>query len=412
MFSVLKNNRDVRRLFIGDNISIIGDYFSYVALAGLVKELTDSNFLVALVYVAFTMPFFFTTPLAGPVIDKFNRRNVIVVVSLMQAVCAIGFLFASDSRIWIAFVAQIGITCLSAFVNPAFSAALPNVVKDDEELRQANALFGSSWGAMVFIGAAAGGLFSQAFGRSATFIADIATFVICAGLVALVKTPMQEKRGEHHSTVIKPIADMKEALHYAKSDHTVLALLASKTTFAIGAGAVSQLAVLAIDAFGKGDGGTGLILAARGFGAAVGPYVMMRFVKNNLPRLLGVCGYAGLVYALFYVGAATSPNIIFACLFIFGAHLGGGAQWTLSSYGLQVRAPDNIRGRVLSADYAIATLTMGVSSIVAGVLSEFLPIRVSIAILGLTSGIAATAYLISTAKLRARLRSDLRLQSA
>ena len=406
MFAVLRTNRDVRRLFIADNISIIGDYFSYVALAGLVKQITESNFLVALVYVAFTMPFFFTTPLAGPVIDKFNRRNVIVAASLMQAVCAVGFLLASESHIWIAFVAQIGITCLSAFVNPAFLAALPNVCKDDEELRQANALFGSSWGAMVFIGAAAGGFFSQAFGRSATFMADIATFIICAGLVALVRTPMQEKRGEHHSTVIRPIADMKEALHFAKSDHTILALLASKTTFAIGAGAVSQLAVLAIDAFGKGDGGTGVILAARGVGAAVGPYVMMRFVKNNLPRLLGVCGYAGLLYALFYIFAAVSPNIVFACLFIFGAHLGGGAQWTLSSYGLQVRSPDNIRGRILSADYAFATLVMGVSSIVAGILGEFLPIRTSIAIMGLASGVAAVVYLFGTAKLRERLRTE------
>lgn len=406
MFAVLKKNRDVRRLFIADNISIIGDYFSYVALAGLVKQITESNFLVALVYVAFTMPFFFTTPLAGPVIDKFNRRNVIVAASLMQAVCAVGFLLASESHIWIAFVAQVGITCLSAFVNPAFSAALPNVCKDDDELRQANALFGSSWGAMVFIGAAAGGFFSQAFGRSATFMADIATFIICAGIVALVRTPMQEKRGEHHSTVIRPIADMKEALHFAKSDHTILALLASKTTFAIGAGAVSQLAVLAIDAFGKGDGGTGVILAARGVGAAVGPYVMMRFVKNNLPKLLGVCGYAGLVYALFYIFAAVSPNIVFACLFIFGAHLGGGAQWTLSSYGLQVRSPDNIRGRILSADYAFATLVMGVSSIVAGILGEFLPIRTSIAIMGLASGVAAVIYLFGTAKLRERLRTE------
>lgn len=407
MFAVLKKNRDVRRLFIADNISIIGDYFSYVALAGLVKQVTNSNFLVALVYVAFTMPFFFTTPLAGPVIDKFNRRNVIVAASLMQAVCAGGFLFANESRIWIAFAAQIGITCLSAFVNPAFSAALPNVCKDDEELLQANALFGSSWGAMVFIGAAAGGFFSQAFGRSATFMADIATFLVCAAIVALVKTPMQQKRGEHQSTVIKPIADMKEAFQYAKRDHTILALMASKTTFAIGAGAVSQLAVLAIDAFGTGDGGTGVILAARGVGAAVGPFVVMRFVKNNLPKLLGVCGYAGLAYAFFYICAAASPNIVFACLFIFGAHFGGGAQWTLSSYGLQVRAPDNIRGRVLSADYAIATLVMGVSSIIAGVLGEFLPIRGSIAIMGLSSGVAAVVYLLGTAKLRARLRTEL-----
>mgnify|MGYP000311243245 CR=1 FL=1 len=65
-----------------------------------------------------------------------------------------------------------------------------------------------------------------------------------------------------------PLADMREAFHVAKEDHVILALIASKTTFAIGAGAVSQLAVFASDVFNKGDGGSGLLLAARGAVAA------------------------------------------------------------------------------------------------------------------------------------------------
>ena len=83
--NVLLANKDVRRLFVADNISIIGDYFTYVALAGMVKEVTDSNFLVALVYVAFTLPSFFTTPFGGPTVDKFDRKKIIVFISLAQA---------------------------------------------------------------------------------------------------------------------------------------------------------------------------------------------------------------------------------------------------------------------------------------------------------------------------------------
>ena len=60
---------------------------------------------------------------------------------------------------------------------------------------------------------------------------------------------------------------MGEAIALARRDHVILALMSSKATFAVGAGVVSQLAVLASDVHGSGDGGRGLLLAARGLGA-------------------------------------------------------------------------------------------------------------------------------------------------
>ena len=407
MFTVLRTNRDVRYLFIADNISIMGDYFTYIALAGLVKDFTDSNLLVAFVYVAFTLPSFFLSPLAGPVADKFDRRKILVIFSLLQALCGIGFLFTTHNRIWIGLLAQTLITGLSAFVNPAFSAALPNLVRNKDELRQANALFGSSWGVMVFAGAALGGLFSQLFGRTATFAADIATFLIAAYLIARIKTPMQEARTETHQTRVRPIADMREALHLAKSDHTIFALIASKTTFAVGAGAVGQLAVLASDAFHTGDGGRGLLFAARGVGSALGPIAATRFVRNNFPRLLTTCGVAGFLFAFGYLGAAVSPTLVIACLCIMAAHFGGGAQWTLSTYGLQMRSPDKLRGRVLAGDMALVTLMLGVSSVVAGILSEYLAVRTAMAIMGILAGVAATLNMTLTSSMRRRLRNEL-----
>ncbi len=407
MFTVLRTNRDVRYLFIADNISIMGDFFTYIALAGLIKDFTDSNLLVAFVYVAFTLPTFFMSPLAGPVADRFDRRKILVVFSLFQALSAVGFLFTTHDRIWLGLLAQTLITGLSAFVNTAYSAALPNLVRNDDELRQANALFGSSWGVMIFAGAALGGLFSQVFGRTATFVADIATFLIAVCLVLRIKTPMQEPRTEPHQVRVRPIADMGEALHLAKSDRVIFALIASKTTYAVGAGAVSQLAVLASDAFRTGDGGTGLLFAARGLGAALGPIVATRYVRNNFPRLLTTCGIAGFLFAVGYLGASVSPTLIIACLCIMAAHLAGGAQWTLSTYGLQMRTPDRLRGRVLAGDMALVTLMLGMSSVVAGILSEFFAVRTAMAMMGILAGVAATLNMVLTSAMRQRLRSEL-----
>ena len=63
---VLRTNASVRNLFLAQNVSVMGDYFTYVALVGLIKEATDSTFLVSLVYAAYVLPSFFFSPIAGP----------------------------------------------------------------------------------------------------------------------------------------------------------------------------------------------------------------------------------------------------------------------------------------------------------------------------------------------------------
>ena len=88
MFSVLKNNRELRLLFVAQNLSFLGDWFTFVALAGLVQDATGSKFLVSLLLVAFSLPSFLASPIGGPVADRHDRRQVLIVVSLLQAVAA------------------------------------------------------------------------------------------------------------------------------------------------------------------------------------------------------------------------------------------------------------------------------------------------------------------------------------
>jgi len=407
VFKVLRDNRELRLLFVAQNLSFIGDWFTFVALAGLVQDITGSKFLVSLLLVAFSLPSFLASPIGGPVADRYDRRKVLIVVSILQAIAAVSFLLIGDSRIWIAFVAQSSIAALAAFVRPALEAAIPNLARDPDELRQANALFGSSWGVMLAVGAGIGGIFSQVFGRQAAFIADIATFIVAAGLIALVTRPMQEQRAANHSKRIRPISDMREALHLAKSDHVIMSLLMSKMTFAVGAGVVSQLAVFAADSFNRGDAGRGIMLGLRGLGSALGPLLAARFVKNDLSKVILVCGIAGLGFAGGYLAAAASPIFILACVCIGFAHLGGGAQWTLSTYGLQVRCPDEMRGRVLAGDFALITLSLGLSSLLAGVVSEYIGARGTIAVFALLAVLASLIYLFATRTVRKNLSEEI-----
>jgi hypothetical protein len=166
---------------------------------------------------------------------------------------------------------------------------------------------------------------------------------------------------------------------------------------------VSQLAVLASDVFDSGDQGLGLLLAARGVGSGLGPFVGARWAGGSLRRVMTLSGWAALAFSATYVGAAWAPTLAIALAFVFVAHLGGGANWALSTYGLQRRVHDRVLGRVMAGDFAILTLVLSVTSICAGLLSS--AVGVQWAITGF-AGLAAAAgalYLVSTRTIRRTL---------
>ncbi len=388
-------------------VSYLGDWFAFVALAGLVEDVTNSRFLVSLVLVSMTIPGLFMSPIAGSFADRFDRRKILIAVSGLQSISALLMLLHSAAGIWITFVAQCLIAGLAAFVGPSTSASVPNLVDNDEDLRKTNALFGSTWGIMLAVGAALGGVFAGIFGRNAAFIADAVSFVIAGLLFAGVKRPMQSERTQKSNTGrVRPIADMKEAINVAKKDPVILALLCSKMTFAVGAGIVSQLAVLASNVFHVGDSGRGLLIGVRGIGSGLGPILGARIAGRDMAKLLKVCGYAGLVFAVCYVGAALSPFIGMAAVFIALAHLSGGAQWTLSTLGLQMESPDHVRGRVMAGDMAMVNTMIGFTSILAGLTSQFIGVRPAIIIFAAAAAVASVVYLIATAGIIRRLRNE------
>lgn len=406
MFSLLRRNRNIRLVVSAQIISYLGDWFTFVALAGLVQDLTSSKFLVSVVMVSFTFPSFLMSPIAGPSADRFDRRKILIVVSFIQAVAALGLLTVDKGHVWTAFLFQGLIAAFASFVQPATSASIPNLVDNEEDLRMANAITGSTWGVMLALGAAIGGVFAAAFGRDAAFIADAVSFLLAGILFIFINRPTQlHDTSAASGKKVRPIADMKEAIHVAREDSVILALMSSKMTYALGAGIVSQLAVLASVAFHAGDGGRGLLIAARGIGAGLGPIAASRFIKNDLSRLLRICGFASLVFSFCYLGAAMSPALGIAFGFVAVAHFGGGAQWVMSSVGLQMRAPDNVRGRVLAGDFALVSLVMAITSIAAGATSQAIGVRSAMVIFAGVAAVASAGYILATNNLRRSLRN-------
>jgi MFS family permease len=391
--ALLAHNPNFRRLWLAHLISLGGDWFNQVALLGLVLELTDSALNSGLILAAGILPQFLFATVSGPVADRFNRKTLMIISDLARVLLALGMLLVqSPGDVWIGILCMAGISAFSAFFQPASGASLPNLVKA-EELAIANTLMSASWGTMLAVGAALGGWVASSLGREAAFGLNAASFALSAVLILRINARLTVH--EPASAKPHPLRDIHEGLLYARSDRRLIALLATKGGFGLGVGVIALLPVLATDVFQTTDAGIGILFAARGLGALLGPFGAAAYVGRSERRLFLALGSAMAVYGGAYLLVARMPNLWLAATCAAVAHLGGGAQWVLSSYGLQRLTPDYIRGRILALDLGLVSLTISVSSLVAGRLGDVLDPRT--VMLGLAAVELAYALLWLTA---------------
>src|ERR687888_353531 len=129
VIGLLRRNRNFRLLFFAQVVSFTGDWFLFVALAGLVYSLTRSPALVAAVYAAWTVPFALFTFVGGPLADRLNRQVLMISADLARTALCFGFfLIHRPSQVWLVYVLAGSITALGALFEPASMAALPNLV--------------------------------------------------------------------------------------------------------------------------------------------------------------------------------------------------------------------------------------------------------------------------------------------
>lgn len=391
---LLRREPDFRRLYLATLIALGGDWFAVVPLLVLLPELTGSGLWGALVLTADTAAFALLSPYAGTVVDRLDRRQVLIGANVVAGLAALLLLLVdSRSTAWVALLGIAVVAAAKAFAQPAGTAALPNLV-GPEDLATASVLSGASWGTMLAVGAALGGLVAGTLGVRACFLIDAALLLLAAALVGRTSTPFsdpstppRERRSARH--------DVGEALTYARGHARVRALLTAKAGPAFGNGALSLFPLFGAAAFGLGPLGVGLLYSARGVGALLGPLVMRRRATDPA-RLGGVLAGSMAVFGVGYVALAVAPAFWLVLLLLVVAHAGGGANWILSTYGLQATVPDALRGRVFSADATLATVVIAASQVTFGLLSEVVAARELLALAGLLVLVYAGVWWLRT----------------
>lgn len=378
--SVLTRNRDFRYLFLAELVMFGGDWFALIPLVTLLQQLTGSGLPGAIVLAAETAVNALLLPFAGTLADRLDRRKIMIAANV-ATIGAISMLFLvrSPGLAWIGPVA-IGLAAAAkAFYSPAASAALPNLV-DPADLPAANSLGGSAWGTMLVVGASLGGILSTLVGPYVCFGITVCCLLISATLVWRVRRPMQLDRDPTVATA-RPLRAIGEALRFIRRNPRVLSLVTVKSAVGVGNGTVGIFPVLAAVVFTAGPIGTGLLFAARGLGALVGPLLLRRVLSRRSWLMPGLA-LSMIAYGLAYLGVAASGWFWLVLVLVTVAHLAGGANWVLSNFALQIEVPDELRGRVFATDMMIVTLAMSFSFFFAGALADHVNPRVPIAICG------------------------------
>jgi predicted MFS family arabinose efflux permease len=354
LLTLIRSNRDFRLLWFGQIVSQLGDWFNIVALFALLFELTGSATAVAALMVMQMLPVALVGPLAGVVVDRFDRRRIMIAADLLRGTAVLGLLLVrTPETVWLAYVVTGIMVACSGFFEPARSATVPSIVPR-EQLVAANAISTGTWSAMLAIGAALGGGVAAWLGRDAAFLLNATSYLLSALFLLRMRVP----RVEEASRAVIGLRGVIDGLTYIRGHREVARIALVKGGWAIVGGALLLLTVFGDRIFRIGDSsdaGIGSLYASRGVGALAGSLIVSVIAsrKGNLIRLIAPAYFvAGACYA----SLAIVPSIGMAALAVIAAHVFGSILWVSSNVLLQLQVPDAYRGRVFSAELIVLAL--------------------------------------------------------
>lgn len=398
---LLRRNPGYARLWMAQAISLLGDWFSTIALLGLVARYSEgSGVAVSALLVARFLPPLIVGPFAGVLVDRLNRKLLMIVSDSVRVVIVLLFLLVNDaSLLWLIYLLTILQFSFSALFEPARSAVLPSVVQADD-LVKANFLGSATWSVMLAAGAALGGAVATLFGTSTALVIDASSFALSAVLIASIQ--LNVRADARIDTDIPSTSDstsqlgFRDGLRYIAKRPATAATLLIKLGGSIGS-VDTFMTIYATTLFVIGENGTGslgIFYAAFGIGAVISPILLNRFNQDSvrLMRRYVALGYATITLGWFLFGGA--PTLFLAALGILVKAMGSSIYWTYSSVILQKTVPDKFLGRVFSLDLAGFQLSTVLSIIITGgVLDRFTGAPVQHIVIG--TGIVSLIPLIA-----------------
>ena len=348
-----------RLLFLATLGSSLGTLLAAIALAIDVKDRTNSGAWVGAVLLVEFLPTVLVGLTLGPLLDRFDRRRLMVVADLVRAgvFCTLPFVGTAGAIVALAAVAGLA----TGFFRPAVYAGVPNLVPDTE-LAPANALLQTVENASWAVGPVVGGLITAAWGPHTAYWINATSFVVSALLVARIPSRLLQSataltRGHRR--------DLRDGFTATLRARPALAVLVAWSLACLGSGAISVSEVfMAKNTLDAGDFGYGLIYGGIGTGLVLGS-----FFSGPLIARLGnarAYGSALLLMALgFGVGAASVDIWMAAALCVVGG-IGNGLVIVCNALLIQRGVPDDMRGRVLTFVMSVTYGATGISMVLGG----------------------------------------------
>ena len=388
--------RDFRRVWIAEVISDVGNFITFIALALLIHDLTGKTFAVGIALALRSIPWFTLGPIAGVIVDRADRRVVMVVSDVARA--ALVTVLAFTHTVGQAYLLAFASGCFGPFFRPARQALLPTIAPGENYVR-ALALSEIAHQSLHTVGPAMGGLAVLALGARHAFFLDAGTFVVSAALVVGISArgaPRARPAG-----LDQVLADLKEGARFLGRERVLRSLVASRAATVFGGvGIIALLVGYVRDDLHRGAGSYGIALAMGGIGTVVLSIALAR--RGAAVRRARWLVLAAASQAL-YVVMAWRPGFValLAVMLVEGAAVTGLALY--DDMVIAERTPDEARGRVFGLSGASAEAAEFVGALVFTALGDSVGVPVA---MGVAGGVAAGLGILALAPALRPLRAD------
>ncbi|HEX2252708.1 MAG TPA: MFS transporter [Thermoanaerobaculia bacterium] len=411
---LLFGNTAFRRLWAAEIVSLLGDWFNTIALYTLVDRLTGSPMALGAVFIVKLLPMGLASPVAGLIVDRWNRRRVMIASDLLRAVLVLGLLLVDEpGDVWLVYVVTALQMVVGSVFEPARAASLPNITSA-RELVTANALSAATWSAMLALGAALGGVATEWLGEQTVFVVDSATYLVSAWFLMRIAIPQETDPPEAGPTRLGPVLrragrNILDGWSYLRRNRPAGRVALAKSLWSLGGGGLVYMLVLLGERLEPAAQATaiGVLFAVRGLGTGVGPIVGRRLFVDAR-AWVAVMGWMVIVSGAAYCLLAALPWGWWVVLPVLVAHAGSGANWVFATVLLQRRAEDRFRGRAFATEWLLITAADAVSILAASTLLEagWLTLRTGFLVFATVQVACGAAWLLAIVPQERSLAGD------
>jgi hypothetical protein len=398
----------LRRILLAYTVNELGTWFGYVALALGVYDHTHSAIATAGLFIARGLLPALLAPVLVARVERIGRRGLLAGLYAIEALLTLAlaallwrFSFpgvlifvAIDGTVAVAATALVRASAARAAAATVDIQSVPPPSEDGssassgpaaEAQRQANAALNVAFMVSLLLGPAIGGVLVHWLGGPVALVFDALTFLLCALLMLGLRT--QAEDGTDGSTVSR----LRAAWQHLQAVPTLRVLLVTEAIAVVVFASVEPVEVVYVkSSLHMGDFGFGLLVAAWGFGAALGAIAFSRSVRRPLgPMLTG----GALLVGLAYVGFAAAPALALACAAAVVGGAGNGIQWPSFISAVQQLTPPALHGRLMSMIGSLNALCPALGFAVGGTIAALASPRVAMLVAGLVAGCATLGFL-------------------